>query len=80
MGLVSLNDAGLLERDVQVPGRIKNMEESIYSTIDVIFTAQNLDRQQFLCWVISLGRGARITGPEDVVQKVKEIGKRLLEE
>ena len=35
---------------------------------------------QFLCWVISLGRGARITGPEDVVQKVKEIGKRLLEE
>lgn len=43
--LVSENDARLLERDVHVPGRIKNMAESVYHVVDVIFNAQNLDQQ-----------------------------------
>ena len=43
--LVSMNDARLLERDVHVPGRIKNMNESVYHTVDVIFRALNLDQQ-----------------------------------
>ncbi len=43
--LVSVNDAELLNRDVQVPGRIKSMDESVYSNVDTIFRAQHLDRQ-----------------------------------
>lgn len=35
--LNSMNDAGLLERDVRMPGQIKNMNESVYFTVDVIF-------------------------------------------
>lgn len=45
LNLVSMNDARLLERDVHVPGRIKNMNESVYYTVDVIFRALNLDQQ-----------------------------------
>ena len=59
-------------RAVQVPGRIKNMEESIYSTIDVIFTAQNLDRQlrfhYFRC--SAEGEGDR----EEIVGGVRKTG------
>ena len=43
--LVGENDAGLLEWDVHVPERIKNMSESVYQTVDVIFRAQELDHQ-----------------------------------
>ena len=43
--LVSVSDARLLEREVHVPGRIKNMNESVYYTVDVIFRALNLDQQ-----------------------------------
>lgn len=43
--LVSETDARLLERDVHVPGRIKNMADSVYHAVDVIFHAQELDRQ-----------------------------------
>jgi len=43
--LVGESDAGLLERDVHVPGRIKNMSESVYHVVDVIFRAQELDHQ-----------------------------------
>ena len=32
---------------------------------------------QFLAWVIALGDGATIVGPEDVVERIAEIGKRL---
>ena len=45
LNLVSMNDARLLERDVHVPGRIKNMNESVYYTVDEIFHAMNLDYQ-----------------------------------
>ena len=45
LNLVSMNDARLLERDVHVPGRIKNMNESVYYTVDEIFHAMNLDHQ-----------------------------------
>ena len=45
LNLVSMNDARLLERDVHVPGRIKNMNESVYYTVDEIFRALNLDQQ-----------------------------------
>ena len=38
--LVGESDARLLERDVHVPGRIKNMSESVYHAVDVIFRAQ----------------------------------------
>ena len=43
--LVGESDARLLERDVHVPGRIKNMSESVYHAVDVIFRAQELDHQ-----------------------------------
>ena len=43
--LVGESDARLLERDVHVPGRIKNMSESVYQAVDVIFHAQELDHQ-----------------------------------
>lgn len=45
LNLVSMNDARLLERNVVVPGRIKNMDESVYYTVDVIFRALNFDQQ-----------------------------------
>ena len=45
LDLVSMNDARMLERDVHVPGRIKNMDESVYHTVDVLFRAMNDDRQ-----------------------------------
>ena len=45
LNLVSMNDARLLERDVHVPGRIKNMNESVYYTVDEVFHAMNLDHQ-----------------------------------
>ncbi len=37
--LVSVHDAKLLDREVYVAGRIKNMDESIYYAIDAIHTA-----------------------------------------
>jgi len=43
--LVGKIDARLLERDAHVPGRIKNMSESVYHAVDVIFRAQELDHQ-----------------------------------
>ena len=43
--LVCESDARLLERDVHVPGRIKNMAESVYRTVDVIYHAMNEDQQ-----------------------------------
>ena len=43
--LVGESDARLLERDVHVPGRIKNMSESVYHAVDVFFRAQYLDHQ-----------------------------------
>ncbi|MBR3538899.1 MAG: WYL domain-containing protein, partial [Eubacterium sp.] len=51
--LVGESDARLLERDVHVPGRIKNMDESVYQAVDVIFHAQELDHQlrfHYFCW------------------------------
>ena len=45
LDLLSMNDARLLERDVHVPGQIKNMRESVYHTVDVLFHALNDDRQ-----------------------------------
>ncbi len=36
--------------------------------------------RQFIAWVISLGTGARIVGPEPVVDRVKEEVKRLVEQ
>ena len=51
--LVCESDARLLERDVHVPGRIKNMAESVYQAVDVIFRAQELDHQlrfHYLRW------------------------------
>jgi len=43
--LVGESDARLLERNVHVPGRIKNMSESVYQAVDVIIHAQELDHQ-----------------------------------
>ena len=45
LDLVCESDARLLERDVHVPGRIKNMAESVYHSVDVIFRAIIEDRQ-----------------------------------
>ena len=65
LNLVSMNDARLLERDVHVPGRIKNMAESIYHTVDVIFHAMNEDRQlrfHYFRWNIQGDRVLRRNG------------------
>ena len=42
---VSDYDAKLLKRGVAVPGRVRNMNESIYYTIDAIHTAMNDNKQ-----------------------------------
>ena len=42
---VSDYDAKLLKRGVAVPGRVRNMNESIYYTIDTIHTAMNDNKQ-----------------------------------
>lgn len=41
---LSTYDATLLEREVTVTGRVKNMNESIYYTIDTIHNAMNADK------------------------------------
>ena len=35
---------------------------------------------QFLGWIISLGKGVKITGPEQVVRKMQDEAKRLMDE
>ena len=65
LDLVSMNDAKMLERDVHVPGRIKNMDESVYHTVDVLFRAMSEDRQlRFLYfqWNIKAEREMRRNG------------------
>ena len=42
---VSVYDAKLLERGVKVPGRVRNMNESIYYTIDVIHNSMKDNKQ-----------------------------------
>ena len=41
---LSIHDAKLLSREVKVAGRVKNMDESIYYTIDAIQTALSSDK------------------------------------
>ena len=41
---LSTYDATLLEREVTVTGRVKNMNESVYYTIDSIHNAMNADK------------------------------------
>ena len=65
LDLVSMNDAKMLERDVHVPGRIKNMDESVYHTVDVLFRAMSEDRQlrfHYFQWNIKAEREMRRNG------------------
>lgn len=65
LDLVSINDAKMLERDVHVPGRIKNMDESVYHTVDVLFRAMSEDRQlrfHYFQWNIKAEREMRRNG------------------
>jgi predicted DNA-binding transcriptional regulator YafY len=36
--------------------------------------------QQFLAWVVGLGAGAKVVSPENVVEMMREEGKRLVEQ
>ena len=70
LNLVSMNDARLLERDIHVPGRIKNMNESVYYTVDVIFRALNLDQQlrfHYFCWNVDGEKELRRNGDYYIV-------------
>ena len=52
---ISVYDAKLLDREVKVSGRVKNMNESIYYTIDAIYTAISEDKSikfKYFSWNI----------------------------
>ena len=36
--------------------------------------------KQFLAWVIGLGCGAQIVGPESIVEQMREEGRRVMEQ
>ncbi len=64
-GLTSRHQAGQLQRQVLVTGRIKSMNESIYYNVDHLHTAMNTDRQvsfQYFDWDIRKQRQLRRNG------------------
>lgn len=64
-GLTSRHQAGQLQRQVLVTGRIKSMNESIYYNVDHLHTAMNTDRQvsfQYFDWDIRKQRKLRRNG------------------
>jgi len=65
--LVSIHDAKLLDREVYVAGRIKNMDESIYYAIDAIHTALIEGKQlgfRYFSWNVKKEKEFRHNGTE----------------
>ncbi len=69
-GQTSRHQAGQLQRQVLVTGRIKSMNESIYYNVDHLHSAMNDDRQvafQYFDWDIRKQRQLRREGVEYIV-------------
>ena len=65
--LVSIYDARLLEREVYVAGRIKNMDETIYYAIDAVHTAiseGHMIRFKYFSWNVKGEKEYRHNGKE----------------
>ena len=49
-------------------------------TTSIVLHVDAVISNQFLGWIIGLGPGIKIIAPADAVQRLKEIGQRLLEQ
>ena len=59
-------------------GKDVNMRQKTSKTVSVHIEAAVSD--QFLAWIASLGEGVKITAPLSVVEKMKDMGKRITEQ
>ena len=53
---------------------ISRLDENHFSA-----SVEVIPSSHFLGWIMSLGEGVRITGPEDVVEKMRNEARRLAE-
>lgn len=73
--LASKHDAAMLQRQVYVAGRVKAMNRDIMENVDAI---HNAIAQNSKNWIMALGDGAKIIGPEKLVEEVRGEINRLM--
>lgn len=73
--LASKHDAAMLQRQVYVAGRVKAMNRDIMENVDAI---HNAIAQNSKNWIMALGDGAKIIGPEKFVEEVRGEINRLM--